>query len=271
MFEDLKLNFKLTELATQNLSQDCVENFFCLIRMKGCNNRHPTPFAFRSSYRQVVMMQLLKPSDNSNCEVDLGETIIKPEDFSKVKICNQKKVLSEHVTDLDAEICNENGDVYDPVEVTNVHYTAGWLMATLRHDTCVNTLKNDKKVPSSVKILSSMKTHAEKIVAGEKITNFLKLMVKYFQDNFIKLLETSPIGVKSRLIEGLLNSDIKLDIICHDCCVRIVTKYLNMLMKAKLGQMNQLFDIKVTTKNKNNSVSQKAQKLNIRGTKKKGV
>lgn len=264
--KELTEKYNVHELATQNLSQDCLENFFCLIRMRGFNNRHPTPFCFRSSYRQVVMTQLLKPSDYSNCELDKGENLLKPEDFSKIKMFKRGNGRAEAKLDLEGELCNENGEIFDPAELTNVHYTAGWILSTLTHETCISKLERDKPVSKSVQMRSSMKSGSDRFVAGSKLTEFLKFVVQYFRDNFSIMLKSSPVGVREKLSEGI-KSNSEVDFLCSECVTKIVRKYLNMLMKAKLNEMNQSFyDKSKQAKNKNESIPQKAHKLNIKAT-----
>lgn len=261
--EELSNKYKIFELATQNLSQDCLENFFCLIRMRGCNNRHPTPFSFRSAYRQVVMAQLLKTSDNSNCEIDQGENLLKPEDFSNIKIFKSKNGCAEATQDIDGELCNEDGETFDSAELTNVHYTAGWILSSLTHETCISRIKSDKSVSKSIRMLSSMKSGSDRLVAGLKLTEFLKFIVQHFRENFSEILEKSPVGVKKALFEGIMIGS-EVDFLCKECVSKIVSKYLNMLMKAKLNEINQSFNDKSKqARNKNEAIPQKAHKLNI--------
>ena len=131
LFNELTVSYNINELAAQRLSQDCLENFFSLIRMEGFNNRHPTPFSIRVSYRQVVMTQLLKPND-TNCAIDTAESVLSPKDFSRVNIFNKK------ATRLD-------GEIVDLAEITNVHYTASWLLATIDHMNAERSSKVIKK------------------------------------------------------------------------------------------------------------------------------
>ena len=63
-------------LLTSRLDQDRVENMFPVIRGKGGNRDHPDPQQFRAAFRQVVVDQLLKPSDFGNCQDDLDSILL---------------------------------------------------------------------------------------------------------------------------------------------------------------------------------------------------
>ena len=63
-------------LLTSRLNQDCVENMFSVIRGKGGNRDNPDPQQFRAAFRQVVVDQLLKPSDFGNCQDDLDSILL---------------------------------------------------------------------------------------------------------------------------------------------------------------------------------------------------
>lgn len=117
LFKQSEEKYNVTELETQNLSQDSLENFFSLIRMKGGNNRHPTPLSFRSSYRQVVMAQLLRSSNNANCEMDISDTLLKPEDFCKIKIRQKNNRETKGSVDTCCEMCNDSGEIFDPAKI----------------------------------------------------------------------------------------------------------------------------------------------------------
>ncbi|XP_065082061.1 uncharacterized protein LOC135704508 [Ochlerotatus camptorhynchus] len=53
LWKDLQNNHGFSFLRTRNLSQDCLEHFFSLIRWKNCNNNHPDPSKFSSAYKSI--------------------------------------------------------------------------------------------------------------------------------------------------------------------------------------------------------------------------
>lgn len=235
LFNELTVRYNNNELATQRLSQDCLENFFSLIRMKGLNNRHPTPFSIRASYRQVVMTQLLKPND-TNCAIDTAESVLSPKDFSRVNIFNKKATRTTHC--LDGEMCDVDCEIVDLAEITNVHYTGSWLLAAIDHNECREKLKGDKKVSCRVNALASMKGGSEREHAGVKFTSLMTSIVQNFKDNFVPFWESSTSGVKERLLNNIMANNSQQAPVCNDCFKKIIGKYLNMLIKANLNEMN---------------------------------
>lgn len=57
-----------THVYTRQLQQDCLENFFAGIRMKGGFCRNPTARQFRTNFKYLFMAKLLKNPDNTNTE-----------------------------------------------------------------------------------------------------------------------------------------------------------------------------------------------------------
>ena len=49
---------------------------FSVIRGKGGNRDNPDPQQFRAAFRQVVVDQLLKPSDFGNCQDDFDSILL---------------------------------------------------------------------------------------------------------------------------------------------------------------------------------------------------
>lgn len=159
------------------------------------------------------------------------------------------------------EICDVNGEIFDSAEISNVHYTASWILSGIDHEPCQNKLQADARVPSFVSVLTTLKKDARRERAGAKLTSFLTSVVQYFKENFFTFLESSANGVKDRLLKNILSMDMVQELLCKDCAEKIIGKYLNMLIKAKLNELNQTFtDV---SRSKNDSVAQKAQKLNI--------
>ncbi|KAL0849398.1 hypothetical protein ABMA28_013697 [Loxostege sticticalis] len=63
---------------TRNLNQDPLENFFGLIRALNHRNNSPTPYMFQCTFKSLLISNLLGPqSRNTNCESDMGESLLK--------------------------------------------------------------------------------------------------------------------------------------------------------------------------------------------------
>ena len=53
-----------------------MENMFSVIRGKGGDRNNSDPQQFSAAFRQVVVDQLLKPSDFGNCQDDLDSILL---------------------------------------------------------------------------------------------------------------------------------------------------------------------------------------------------
>jgi hypothetical protein len=76
-------------VCTSRFNQDCIENFFSIIRSKGGWNDRPNVRQFRAAYRNaLLLLSLEKSKSNSNCIKDSKfETAFNVNDF--MKYCNQ--------------------------------------------------------------------------------------------------------------------------------------------------------------------------------------
>ena len=123
----------------------------------------------------------------------------------------------------------------------NVHYTASWLQSCIDHEQCREKLQADKKVPASVSTLHTIKNSFGSEKAGSRLTSMLKSVVQNFKENFLPFLEQSTSAVKERLLKNITFTSDHQDLLCHECQVKIFDKYLNMLIEAKVNEMNQTF------------------------------
>lgn len=63
-------------LPTKNLNQDCLENFFGLMRSGGGDNRNPTCYEFKNRFRRACCVDILNTSNDTNCENDLNYLLL---------------------------------------------------------------------------------------------------------------------------------------------------------------------------------------------------
>lgn len=59
-------------VLTRHLQQDCLENFFAAMRMKGGFSRNPSARQFRSNFKYLFLAGLLKTHENGNTEGNQG-------------------------------------------------------------------------------------------------------------------------------------------------------------------------------------------------------
>ena len=77
LWEDLHRNCGLKFLLTNRLNQDCLENFFSVIRGRGGHRDNPNAMQFRAEYRAVAVDTLFLQSPTSNCKEDSDLYLLK--------------------------------------------------------------------------------------------------------------------------------------------------------------------------------------------------
>lgn len=70
LWDDLHANYEFKYLLTNRLNQDCLENFFSIVRWKGGHAVNPDAGQFRLSFRAAVVDTMAKPCPGANCEKD---------------------------------------------------------------------------------------------------------------------------------------------------------------------------------------------------------
>ena len=74
LWEELRREFGFTKLHTNQLNQDCLENFFSVIRGKGGHRFNPDSQQFRTAFQQVLVEMLMNKTQEGkgNCEKDFN-------------------------------------------------------------------------------------------------------------------------------------------------------------------------------------------------------
>lgn len=251
----MNTNYGIDELSTRSLNQDCLENFFGVIRIKNFNNIRPDPLSFRSAYRSVCLNHLLNAPDKSNCEADYGFNLLQFTDFAKLDVMNS--IAAEEPTEIIH--LNTNLDEYDVSQLHNIQYTAGWIIGAIAHHSCLERIQSEGS--SSVSLLARHK-NAKNENNYFELTNFVASVLSIFNNNFERLLKISTVGIKSKL-QQLVKQTQTCTIICEKCCEVVSDKYLNMLFKGKIKALNESLKKKSNVNRKNTSGIEKAKKLNI--------
>lgn len=269
LWKELHDNHGFTFLRTRNLSQDCLEHFFSIIRWKNANNSHPDPSKFASAFKAVVINQLMVPKKLGNVEADLNKYFVDMKEMAKVKILDSSCITKNTQV-------NENDVKMNVNQANNVHYTSGWVSTKLKHLECINRMNDDfEKVPNEASVLLNFKKYtpnAKLYSPGLKCFKFCKKIVTVFQRNFEILIKKSTYGVKKGIINVLFwpynKNEKKLvyNVFCLSCAKLVADKYINMLIKAKLQVLNtniQVSNQRKRKQNKDKKTLTKRRKLNI--------
>ena len=82
LWEFLENSHSLKFLLTNRLNQDCLDNFFSVIRSRGEHRDNPNSVEFRADYRAVAIDSLFVKSQNTNCIEDIDSFLLKLGNFA---------------------------------------------------------------------------------------------------------------------------------------------------------------------------------------------
>ena len=77
LWDDLHENYGVSFLLTNRLNQNCVENLFSVICVKGGHRDNLDASQFRMAFRQIMEHSLLITSEKANCEKDVDDFYLK--------------------------------------------------------------------------------------------------------------------------------------------------------------------------------------------------
>lgn len=254
LFDDLVENYEFETLSTRALNQDGLENFFGVIRMKHMTNNRPDPSNFMAAYRAACINQLLKAPNKSNSEQDPGINLFHLKDFENVFFSE-----SSNATEYDINASTAEPENFDLAQINCVGYTAGWITRSISHDECLVKINNDDRVEHDHSLLNSERFQG---AVSQKLEEFLSQIASTFKNNFEGLLSVSNCGIKNKLAENILLQN-STDLLCKTCKRHVCDKYINMLIKGQLKQLNKKLKKARSQKRNKTTESEKARKLNI--------
>ena len=82
LWEFLENSHSLKFLLTNRLNQDCLGNFFSVMRNRGGHRDNPNYVEFRTDYRAVAIDSLFVKSQNTNCIEDIDSFLLKLGNFA---------------------------------------------------------------------------------------------------------------------------------------------------------------------------------------------
>lgn len=275
LWQELRTSYGFSFLRTRNLTQDCIEHFFSIIRWKNANNNHPDASKFASAYKAIVVNQLVAPKKLGNVQADVSSYFVNASQMSKIKLIPKPESKPPQQQILARQDRKNKTEITDPNQLSSVHYTAGWVCSRLKHRECIERTSSDVASRSAFLIdLKRYKKDSRLVVPSLKMFQFCKKIVTVFERNFDSLLRRSVFGVKRTILQTVLwpyrsNDDNELvyDVLCVPCATIVANKYINMLVKAKLQIMNMRFKANDKTTRKNKKTKKeltKRKKLNIR-------
>lgn len=261
-------------LRTRNLSQDCLEHFFSIVRWKNSNNNHPDASKFASAYKSIVVNQLVAPKKLGNVQADMNQYFVNTYQMSKIRLISNVPQKPKRRTRIQQ---NTKDNITDANQLSSIFYTTGWVCSKLKHPDCIERLASDVAVSNDSAFLVDLKKYKKNsrlCSPGSNMFRFCRKMVSIFEKSFDALLKKSVYGVKRSLLQTIFwpyescdPNELVYNVLCVSCAKKTADKYINMLVKAKLQIMNMKFksNTKSTRKNKKSKRElTKRKKLNIK-------
>jgi len=252
-------------LLTSRLNQDCIENFFSMIRGSGGHRDNPDVMQFRSSFRYIAVDKLFVDNSGRNCESDLDHVLLDISSLSNLlKSRPHDDVHCVSSSQVDHEVscemtCEDDFDLQDfseipdflPLEIENVlAYMSGYLLRKcgLKYtrgmcQTCID-LYTSVRLPSSSQF-SFLQQKAFKdtgclVYPSIAFLEFTRKLEQLFQNSFDKLQHSS--GILKRLC---LFTQKNLDITAcgsATCDARLkymIKLYLTVRIHSQIKYLNQ--------------------------------
>ena len=285
IWEMLEQEFKYKFLLTSRLNQDALENLFSIIRYRGGHRDNPDSMQFRAAFKQVLVQNLLEPTENSNCteyKKDKDEMMLKINNFiettntTKWRRRNQQNLKESFFmrpSSLLSPIPNFEIKVVDELSSDNVlFYISGYLCKKVlqKHscDRCKNLLLcENQNIEQSRDLFTSFKAYSTDkgdfgglMVPSNYTFELIKTCEKDFLHQFERFKHERDIK-QSILSELILNLNcrefVQNDLHCSSVLEKIIQLFVPMRLHYLIKFLNQQFTNSIPNKHKN----RKAKKL----------
>lgn len=175
IWEALKNSYKF--LLTRRLTQDCLENYFGLLRQQGGNNRYPTPKNFMSGYKKTIGMKYLEAINTGNVQEPTDEPCL---NASNNIIFEERTIITNPPTiPLPEDI-----DEITPLERNAFQYFSGYIIKKLK--ATHNCLSTDRPPLGKDDILISFRQYNERCleIPSEGFASYILRLEAAFQSTF---------------------------------------------------------------------------------------
>lgn len=213
----------------------------------------------------------MAPKKLGNVQADVDKYFVNTSEMSKLKIISCSELEKKNIREVTGEKMEIN-------QSNSVYYTAGWVASKLTHAECIERAYGDTRFVSRENCillnLKKFKPDSKLNAPGLGIFRFCKKIVFVFEKNFENFLKKSVRGVKQKLMNVIFwpfetsceQNNLVYKTLCLPCAKLIANKYFNMLIKAKLQNLNMKIKSSEQQKRKdkkNRKVLTKRKKLNI--------
>ncbi|KAJ3662780.1 hypothetical protein Zmor_007109 [Zophobas morio] len=128
---------ELPYILTGRLNQDPLENLFSRYRQRGAYNKNPTVTTFNGFFKSHTVMNLMKPPEQSNCEIDEDFNLFEGDEEDVFSSSPSKRLKSGN-SDEESILLSEESSIHSSpsqseatLEDCSVVYFGGYLVKKL--------------------------------------------------------------------------------------------------------------------------------------------
>jgi len=259
-------------LLTSRLNQDVIENLFSIIRQRGGFNRNPTAKTFRTTFRINVQVNLIKSSDDSNCEMDDDKHLLESSNavISDLGLSDDNLFDNESISSQSSSVTEipEEEKIEISLENCSNSYFAGYLgykcLKEFKCNDCTSKfLKPDEYFFNEQEFLIFYKSYESKD-PEKNVLNKPTKMFTYFVQRAQKIISTYVTQKpETKNLCKMLQKKIKLELFSLLKFEQSCDSHFDFML-CKLIQCKLFYDFKITSKNIKSNIHSKSQnKLNI--------
>ncbi len=247
LWEELRDRYSFKYLMTRRLTQDCLENLFGKVRLKGGCNFTPDAEKLKYSLRAIIVNSLLEPPESMNCEMDLDKFLSlksnvershqsKPFRFEvekEVVVLNGEEIPQDPHPDIAIEFD-------DLTESNAITYLAGWSSSfTCEECKKLATSPHTSQAIDEIHIMNKKYSYASSFLyPNDNLKLFGRVMFKIITDNIEIFIESNRKNLFFRLKESIGTSAYKA-VLCQKCYDIVVRKFILVNINAHLKNINE--------------------------------
>ena len=248
-------------LLTSRLNQDCLENFFSVIRGKGGHRDNPSCVEFRAAYRDSCIDAMFVKAKNSNCEGQFDSFLLKLSSFENTR---KKSLIFEAVEaplPPSEHLCEYPVNMSLP-QINVTAYVAGYLLRKVKDQglcsVCLNAwIQNSNDLSKNPKFifLSGKKYNADSnlFVPTNRFVQFVTNCEATFVQNFdhMRYVEKPRKMISSIILKSDYCQDISCqNVRCLSCKQYVVELFCTVRIAHAIKMQNQNMNVKGSSKNR---------------------
>lgn len=191
-------------ILTRRINQDCLENYFGIIRKRDGNSCNPTPQQFINAFKKTFSLKFLIISENTNCADDFFKFLALMNSVH-VNVCESNSTILQTSAFNSIKLLDLDSDRnHDFLTENSLQYLCGYIIRKLRaHHICPtcetialqNLLTSNTTVFIEKRAYNKSTTFGSLLVPSNEFYNYILKLHKHFLLHF-ELYALQNIGRK---------------------------------------------------------------------------